>query len=99
MDLHVAGDRLAACKAGMQPIGFTHKRTRKKYRSAQHGEMMIIHQCTDCSKISFNRVAADDDLKKIMRISKPILISNDQPAWHEYVHVRQVVMDTMVEER
>ena len=60
VDLHQAGDRLAACKAGMQPIGLTVKKTHKKYGAGQ-GELMLIHQCTECGKLSLNRIAADDD--------------------------------------
>lgn len=68
LDLYKAGDRLAVCKAGMQPIGLTLKRTRKKYGRAQYGELMLIHQCTDCGKISVNRIAADDDTALIYEI-------------------------------
>jgi hypothetical protein len=68
LDLYKAGDRLAACKAGMQPIGLTLKQTRKKYGRAQQGELMIIHLCGDCGKVSINRMAADDDLERILEI-------------------------------
>jgi len=61
VDLFEAGDRLAVCKARMQPIGLTLKRTRKKYGLAQYGELMLIHKCEDCGRISVNRIAADDD--------------------------------------
>jgi hypothetical protein len=60
MDLFDAGDRLAACKAPMQPIGLTFKRRRKKYAPSTNGELMIIHQCVECESLSINRVAADD---------------------------------------
>ncbi len=60
MDLFEAGDRLAACKAPMQPIGLTFKRRRKKYTFSTNGELMIIHQCIECESLSINRVAADD---------------------------------------
>lgn len=36
LDLFQAGDRMAACKAPMQPIGLTLKRGRKKYVSATY---------------------------------------------------------------
>jgi hypothetical protein len=66
VDLCVAGDRLAACKEPMRPIGLTIKRTRNKYgpeevkTSVPAGELMLIHQCAACGKVSINRVAADD---------------------------------------
>jgi len=60
LDLYRAGDRLAACKSLMQPVGLALKRTRKKYGRAA-GELMLVHLCVDCGKVSFNRIAADDD--------------------------------------
>lgn len=59
MDHYEAGDRLSACKAEMRPVGLTLKKANKKY-GKQQGELMIIHQCVDCGKISINRTAADD---------------------------------------
>lgn len=60
MDLITPGDRLAACKSAMRPVGLTFKRRQKKYSSGQ-GELMLIHQCTGCGRLSINRTAADDD--------------------------------------
>lgn len=60
MDLHQAGDRLAACKGQMQPVGLTLKRTNKKYGKDSQGELMLIHRCVECGKLSANRIAADD---------------------------------------
>jgi len=67
LDLYEAGDRLAACKSLMEPIGLTFKTTRKKYGAGQ-GELMLIHLCTGCSHISINRIAADDDPATILSI-------------------------------
>jgi hypothetical protein len=44
----------------MQPIGLTLKRVSKKYGTGQ-GELMLVHQCLECGKVSINRIAADDD--------------------------------------
>ncbi len=60
LDWMEAGDRLSACKAGMQPVGLTLKRCLKKYGSGR-GELMLVHRCTDCGTVSINRIAADDD--------------------------------------
>jgi DNA-directed RNA polymerase subunit RPC12/RpoP len=68
LDWRVAGDRLSACKAGMRPIGLTVKKTRKKYGRSAHGELMLVHRCTDCGKIAINRIAADDDSQTAMKI-------------------------------
>ena len=44
----------------MQPVGLTIKATRKKYGPGR-GELMLIHLCRECDKLSINRIAADDD--------------------------------------
>jgi hypothetical protein len=67
LDLFAAGDRLSACKAPMKPIGLTMKRGRNKYREAR-GELMLIHECTECSTLSINRIAADDDSETVMAV-------------------------------
>ena len=60
LDLLRAGDRLAACKGSMKPVGLTLKRVRNKY-GRPLGELMLVHRCVECGKLSINRVAADDD--------------------------------------
>ncbi len=67
LDLYASGDRLAACKSEMRPIALTFKRTSKKY-GQQKGELMLVHQCTDCGSISINRIAADDNDERILEI-------------------------------
>lgn len=67
MDLYEVGDRLSACKAEMRPVGLALKRTNKKY-GQQQGELMIIHHCVECGKVSVNRIAADDDAENILDI-------------------------------
>jgi hypothetical protein len=69
LDLYVAGDRLAACKSPMEPIGLTRKITIKKYGS-DHGELMLIHLCTECNRVSINRIAADDDPESVFNLFK-----------------------------
>ena len=61
LDLHEAGDRLSACKGAMRPLGLTLKKQRKKYAADAPGELMLIHQCSACDRLSINRIAADDD--------------------------------------
>jgi hypothetical protein len=50
------GDRRAVCGAGMRPIGLTFKQE----GWGRQGEIMIIHECAGCAKVSINRIAADD---------------------------------------
>lgn len=67
LDLFAAGDRLSACKAPMKPIGLTMKKGRNKYR-ASRGELMLVHECTDCKTLSINRIAADDDSETVIAV-------------------------------
>jgi len=67
MDLWEAGDRLSACKAPMRPVGLTLKRRHKKY-AAGSGELMLVHLCTVCGRVSINRIAADDDTESILAV-------------------------------
>lgn len=69
LDLNRAGDRLSACKAGMRPLGLTIKHAPKKYNQLS-GELMIIHQCTECDRVSINRIAADDLAENLFEIYK-----------------------------
>ncbi|NMB58424.1 MAG: RNHCP domain-containing protein [Chloroflexi bacterium] len=54
------GDRKSDCLSRMEPVGLTVKHVNKKYGCAV-GELMVIHVCTCCGKVSINRIAADDD--------------------------------------
>src|SRR5512134_2401456 len=68
LDLFAAGDRLSACKGQMKPIGLTMKHDRNKYRLDQRGELMLVHECTECKALSINRIAADDDPETVMAV-------------------------------
>lgn len=50
------GDRRATCQRGMQPIGLTFKHE----GMGRVGELMLIHCCSGCDKLSINRLARDD---------------------------------------
>jgi hypothetical protein len=77
LDLFAAGDRLSACKGGMKPIGLTMKKSRNKYRLEARGELMLIHECTECGSLSINRIAADDDSESILTVFRDSLGQND----------------------
>jgi len=68
LDLFEAGDRLSACKARMRPAALTLKRSHRKYTRPGDGELMLVHVCEECGKISINRIAADDDDEQLMRL-------------------------------
>lgn len=68
VDLFSAGDRLCACKAIMVPVGLTLKKSRDKYAHTHQGELMLVHRCLGCGDVSINRIAADDDLQKLLAV-------------------------------
>ncbi len=68
LDLYQAGDRLSACKGHMKAIGLTLKHRPSKYAAERQGELMLIHQCEECGKVSINRIAADDDDEAILSV-------------------------------
>ena len=56
-----AGDRKSACHGAMQPVGLTFKQAGlDKYGRPRQGELMLVHKCSKCGKLSINRIAADD---------------------------------------
>jgi DNA-directed RNA polymerase subunit RPC12/RpoP len=67
LDLFQAGDRLSACRGSMQPVGLAFKQSRNKYGS-QRGELMLVHFCLECGKVSVNRIAADDSPDLVLEI-------------------------------
>lgn len=69
VDFCTPGDRKATCLEKMKPIGLTFKNEGKdKYGNDKYGEIMLIHQCMGCNKISINRIAGDDDPQAILDV-------------------------------
>jgi hypothetical protein len=69
VDFKESGDRKSKCQGLMKPIGLTLKKEKeKKYEKTKEGEIMIIHQCIKCGKISLNRIARDDKEKEIIKV-------------------------------
>lgn len=53
----------------MEPIGLSFKNYEvNPFTNRGSGELMIIHQCTNCGKISPNRIAGDDSEYQILSI-------------------------------
>ncbi len=72
------GDRLSACKAGMRPVGLALKRVNKKYAAQKAGELMLVHFCGECGKVSLNRLAADDDPQALLETFEASLALEEQ---------------------
>ena len=60
----------------MEPIGLTFK-----YEGyGRQGELMLIHQCAECSHLSINRIAADDSNEEILETFKRSCRTADETA-------------------
>lgn len=69
IDLVDEGDRKADCRGLMEPVGLTFKKVKPdKYGKKKIGELMVVHRCSLCGKVSINRIAADDSPEKILEI-------------------------------
>ncbi|RJR16379.1 RNHCP domain-containing protein [Candidatus Microgenomates bacterium] len=77
VDEQTAGDRAASCQGLMMPIGLSFKKSPpNKYGKVNHGELMLVHRCKKCDKISINRIAGDDDGKEIVKVFNTSLTMN-----------------------
>lgn len=53
----------------MQPIGLTFKdRKYNPFTQKTSGELMIAHLCLKCGKVSYNRIAGDDNEYSILSL-------------------------------
>ncbi len=69
LDLKTPGDRRSSCGARMKPVGLTLKKD---------GELMIVHLCLNCGKISCNRIAGDDNSYSIVQLmNAPIKLDTE----------------------
>lgn len=66
VDKNVSGDRLSICHGGMEPLALTFKHA----GYFKQGEIMLVHGCCSCGKISINRIAGDDMNEVILYIFK-----------------------------
>ena len=80
LDLDVSGDRASDCLGTMVPIALTFKQEGvDKYGKKKQGELMIVHLCAKCRKISINRLAGDDDDGEVLKLfSKTLILSDEQ---------------------
>lgn len=63
----------------MKPIGLTFKNENENPFSKNHsGELMIIHSCLNCGRISCNRIAGDDNTYIITELLKKAFAVDDK---------------------
>ena len=62
----------------MQPIGLTLKPGKvNRYARENSGEIMLVHYCLSCGKISCNRIAGDDNAYTVIRLlTEPLEIES-----------------------
>jgi len=58
------GDRKEDCHGGMKPVGLTFKHE----GFGRQGELMLIHECAACERLSINRIAADDNEDRVLEV-------------------------------
>lgn len=53
----------------MKPIGLTFKHSAvNPFTGRSNGDLMVIHMCTNCGKISCNRISGDDNEYVILSV-------------------------------
>jgi len=53
----------------MEPIGLVFKdRKYNPYKTSFEGELMIVHLCLNCGKVSCNRIAGDDNSQALITL-------------------------------
>ena len=69
LDEKIPGDRKSSCQGKMEPIAVCFKKSKfDKYKGKERGELMIVHRCLLCNRVSWNRIAGDDDPQEIWKI-------------------------------
>lgn len=85
------GDRVSPCQKEMEPIALTfkHEGLDKFTGKPKQGEILLIHHCLGCGKISINRVAGDDKPEEILKIfEKSITLSPEIKSKLEEQNIR-----------
>ena len=81
----------------MQPIGLTLKPGKvNRYARENSGEIMLVHYCLSCGKISCNRIAGDDNAYAIIRLlSEPLEFES---AWMREINASNICLLTLSNE-
>jgi hypothetical protein len=69
LDKEFSGDRAADCGGCMKAVALAFKKEGfDKYGNEREGELMLVHECSVCGRISINRLASDDDEAAILSL-------------------------------
>jgi ribosomal protein L37AE/L43A len=99
MDWREPGDRLSACKQAMPAVALTLKRSANKYARGG-GELMLVHLCPDCGRVSANRIAADDDPQAILAVfERSLSLPSETHAWLQAAGVAPLAGDAQADVR
>ena len=98
MDAGRPGDRLSTCGARMQPIGLMLKPGKiNRYARENSGEIMLVHYCLSCGRISCNRIAGDDDAYAIIELlNEPLVLDS---TWIREIGANQISMLTSADKQ
>lgn len=69
--MNTPGDRRSDCCARMRPVALAFKNYEiNLFTGRGGGELMLIHKCSNCDKLSPNRIAGDDNEYQILCVLK-----------------------------
>jgi hypothetical protein len=82
----------------MQPIGLTLKSGKvNRYARENSGEIMLVHYCLSCGRISCNRIAGDDNAYSIIDLlNEPIALDS---TWMREIEVNQISLLTSADKQ
>lgn len=81
----------------MQPIGLTLKCGKvNRYARENSGEIMLVHYCLTCGKISCNRIAGDDNAYAILKLLNTV--GDNEPSINQALNAQNIRLLTMDDE-
>jgi len=82
----------------MQPIGLTLKPGKvNRYARENSGEIMLVHCCLSCGRISCNRIAGDDNAYAIIDLlNEPIALES---TWMREIGTNQISLLTSADKQ
>ncbi|BBB48677.1 hypothetical protein Pelsub_P1906 [Pelolinea submarina] len=82
----------------MQPIGLTLKPGKvNRYARENSGEIMLVHYCLSCGRISCNRIAGDDNAYSIIDLLNESLALDS--SWMREMSANQISLLTSADKQ